>query len=383
VKTVPLGDLAAFVMGQAPPGETCNHHGHGTPFVKAGEFGENRPEIQAWTTRPLQLAKSTDVLVCVVGATSGKVNLGVDCAIGRSVAAVRPLPDRLDQRFTYHFLKTQTLRLRGSSQGSAQGVLTRGMLAELAMLALPLSDQRRIADVLEKADAIRRKRQEAVALTEQLLRSTFLEMFGDPVTNPKGWPTVDLGQLLSDGPTNGLYRPASDYGSGTPIVRIDSFHDGEIKDLESLKRVRIPDDVIKKFGLAPGHVLVNRVNSPEHLGKSALVPQLTEPTVFESNMMRLTLDQDALCSEFLISQMMTPHIKQQIATCRKDASNQSSINQDDVRGFQIRLPPIEQQRRYRAVIEVTNSHRRKLRRALVEAEALFNSLVQRAFSGQL
>ena len=85
-----LGDVSDFIMGQAPPGITCNDRGQGTLFVKVGEFGERFPEKKVWTTKPLKFAKTGDVLVCVVGATVGKLNLGIDCAIGRSVAAVRP-----------------------------------------------------------------------------------------------------------------------------------------------------------------------------------------------------------------------------------------------------------------------------------------------------
>ncbi len=87
-----LGDIASVVMGQAPPGKDCDKEGNGYPFVKAGEFSADRPIIREWTINPLKKAKEGDVLVCVVGATAGKVNLGIDCAIGRSVAAVRPLP---------------------------------------------------------------------------------------------------------------------------------------------------------------------------------------------------------------------------------------------------------------------------------------------------
>lgn len=81
-----LGDVASTVMGQAPAGKDCNKAGNGYPFVKAGEFSADRPVIREWTTNPLKKAKEGDVLVCVVGATAGKVNLGIDCAIGRSVA---------------------------------------------------------------------------------------------------------------------------------------------------------------------------------------------------------------------------------------------------------------------------------------------------------
>src|SRR5436309_402106 len=112
---VPLGELVEIVMGQAPPGGACNKNAQGTIFVKAGEFGPRRE----WTTEPLKLAKFNDVLICVVGATRGKLNLGRDCAIGRSVVALRP-NDALHQMYLYYYLTTKVLSLRKDSAGSAQ-----------------------------------------------------------------------------------------------------------------------------------------------------------------------------------------------------------------------------------------------------------------------
>jgi type I restriction enzyme S subunit len=137
-------------MGQAPPGSECNKEGRGTIFVKAGEFNGRFPVVREWTTRPLKIAKSSDVLV----------SASIDCAIGRSVAAVRPRPDRLHHDFLYHFLSTQTDGLRAKSQGLAQGVITREMLEDITLPLPPLDEQRRIASILDQADDLRRKRRQ-------------------------------------------------------------------------------------------------------------------------------------------------------------------------------------------------------------------------------
>jgi type I restriction enzyme S subunit len=142
-------------MGQAPPGPDCNKDGRGEPFVKAGEFSADKPIVREWTTNPLKRAQNGDVLVCVVGATAGKVNLAIDCAIGRSVAAVRPLPQRLDTNYLHHFLRTKTMALRHGSQGLAQGVITREMLLSLNIPLPPLEEQRRIAAILDKGESIK------------------------------------------------------------------------------------------------------------------------------------------------------------------------------------------------------------------------------------
>ena len=172
-----LGDLSETVMGQAPPGKECNTEGRGTPFVKAGEFGEKHPVIREWTTKPLRFAQSTDVLICVVGATCGKLNLGIDCAIGRSVAAIRPNLALVDQDFLYVCLQSWTLRLRTNSQGSAQGVITREMLARIPIPLPSLSLQKKFAQrvtefrEMEASQTASRERLEA--LFQSMLHRAF------------------------------------------------------------------------------------------------------------------------------------------------------------------------------------------------------------------
>jgi type I restriction enzyme S subunit len=144
-----LGDLIEIEMGQAPPGSDCNKVGVGTTFVKAGEFGSARPAIREWTTKPLRFAKYGDVLMCVVGATCGKLNLGIDCAIGRSVAALRPGPG-LDQKYLYYFLLSKVLDFRQGSVGSAQGVISKEDIASLALRTAPLAEQLRLVAKIEE-----------------------------------------------------------------------------------------------------------------------------------------------------------------------------------------------------------------------------------------
>jgi restriction endonuclease S subunit len=143
--SVNLGTCIELIMGQAPPGITCNKNSEGTPFVKVGEFGRLYPTIEEWTLKPLRLAKTGDVLICVVGATVGKINLGIDCSIGRSVAAIRP-KNVLLQKYLYYFLELKMLEIRGQSKGSAQGVITKDYINSIQ---IPLPELKVQQDVLE------------------------------------------------------------------------------------------------------------------------------------------------------------------------------------------------------------------------------------------
>ena len=152
-RSVKLGEVAEFVMGQAPPGTECNTNGVGMIFVKTGEFGEPFPVVREWTTKPLKFAKRGDVLICVVGATVGKLNLAIDCAIGRSVAAIRPCSD-LETRYLHTALVPFTLRLREQSRGSAQGVIGKSELGQVQIRLPPLAEQHRIVAKVDELMAL-------------------------------------------------------------------------------------------------------------------------------------------------------------------------------------------------------------------------------------
>lgn len=151
--SVKLGSVVSLVMGQAPAASDCNKEGRGTPFVKVGEFGPERPVIREWTTDPKKMARESDVLICVVGATCGKINLGIDCAIGRSAAAIRPKPGELDQRYLWYFMQGKVSEMRSGSQGAAQTVISRDMINNVIIPLPPLPQQRRIVAALDEAFA--------------------------------------------------------------------------------------------------------------------------------------------------------------------------------------------------------------------------------------
>jgi type I restriction enzyme S subunit len=168
-----LNEVADFVMGQAPPGHECNTKENGYVFVKTGEFGEVYPIVREWTTKPLKFAKHGDVLICVVGATVGKLNLAIDCAIGRSVAAIRPR-SALASEYLYFMLMPFTLRLRSDSRGSAQGVIGKAELAavkvrvpshnEQALIVAKVKDLMALCDKLEAQQQARCKLQSSMRI---------------------------------------------------------------------------------------------------------------------------------------------------------------------------------------------------------------------------
>lgn len=281
----------------------------------------------------------------------------------------------------YNHLTKKTLRFQNKTTGIINLKLENYLKSEIPLPSL--DDQIRIATVLTRAEKLIAKRKESIKALDEHLKSTFLEMFGDPVRNEKGWEKKPLGDCLNTHPQNGLYKHQSKYGNGTKIIRIDSFYDGYVEYIENLKRVDLTSSEIEQYAVKKDDILINRVNSMEYLGKVGVVPDISEDIVYESNMMRFCLNHELLTPIFLMFLWRTEFIKAQIKRRSKNAVNQSSINQQDVLLFSVLIPEKTLQNQFAAIVNKVEALKAKYTQSLSELENLYGSLSQRAFKGEL
>ena len=244
------------------------------------------------------------------------------------------------------------------SIGTVRNNLKFKALCQMELTLPPLSVQRdRLANLVSIESQIDRSRK-VVEELDSLVKSRFVEMFGDPDSNPHGLEVCPLGKVLSIQPSNGMYKPQKDYvsdGSGTPIIRIDSFRN-EGPDYSSLKRLNCNESECRRFGINENDIVINRVNSVGCMGKTMLVSHIPEVTVFESNMMRLHPDEALMIPAFLCAQMTSEFSKSYFEANAKRAIGQASINQKDVKGLPVLVPTIGNQKAYLSfVAEVDKS----------------------------
>jgi type I restriction enzyme S subunit len=385
---VRLGEVCKILGGGTPSRKNEAYFSGHIPWVTVKDFKSfelfdtedhiTEEAINDSSTR--MLPAGTVLLVTRVGV--GKVALAkVPVAINQDIKAVIPTIELLDVDFLSWVLLSKSCDLERVSVGATVKGVTLDQVKSLYIPLPPLEEQRRIVDIFNHAAGIRRLRQQALDKTRALIPALFIDMFGDPASNPKGWPLAPLGELIIDGPQNGLYKHASYYGEGTPILRIDAFYDGIVTDICSLRRLRLPIEEIERYGLRHNDIVINRVNSPEYLGKSAIISELFEPTVFESNMMRFSIDQKVIQSRFLIQYLQTAFFKQQILSKAKHAINQSSINQQDVKSFYVIIPPLNLQDKFINLVDDLHSLITQQERHLAQAETLMQSLMARFFGG--
>jgi type I restriction enzyme S subunit len=297
--------------------------------------------------------------------------------------------ERVDRDYLFHCLRWQPLvdLVNAQTTGANLPRISPTKLGALRIPLPPLPEQRRIATILDKADAIRRKRQESLALLDELLRSTFLQMFGDPVRNERGWEVVRLGDVaegagaIVDGPFGSSLKPESYVPSGVLVVRNFNIRDGHF-DESSFKYVTNEKFAeLSRSSVEPGDILTSTKGT---LGRVCEMPDLGERAVLSASgtvRVRLPSNGRALTA-FLVDQMISSPFKRYVRGLEA-GTNQKYLTLAAIRGYRMVCPPMSLQARYVQCRRLVLSQRARQAEALEAATYLFHSLSQRAFQGEL
>lgn len=392
-----LGELVEITMGQAPPGDECNKVGAGTPFVKAGEFtASGTPIIREWTTRPLKLAKRSDVLICVVGATCGKINYGADCAIGRSVAALSPSP-ALNKSYLYRFLSTRVNSLRAGATGSAQGVISKEALSDEPIPLAPLPEQRRIVAKLdrlfERTTSAREELAHIPTLVEHYKQAILRKAFSGELT--ADWrekqgrneaDTLTVGELVSD-IRYGTAKKCYPEEHGVAVLRIPNVSGGQIV-LSDLKYAELEERELRKLALQVGDILIVRSNgSPELVGRPALVTEQAEGLAYAGYLIRLRPNAEAIVPDYLKLMLESPQIRTVVEVAARSTSGVHNINSEELAALSIPCPETEEQleivRLIQAAFEWIERVSGERDKAATLLDHLDSGLLDKAFRGDL
>lgn len=219
----PLGEIANVLSGQSPPGHTYNEIGDGLPFFQGkAEFGDVHPRPTKWCSAPVKIADAGDILISV-RAPVGPTNIAAEkCCIGRGLAAIKPNPSVADRDYVRYFLRYVEPALAQKGQGSTFAAINRKDLSSLIIPLPSVAEQRRIADILSRAEGIIRLQRQAADKAREIIPALFLDMFGDPARNPKGWTTKTFGSVgtLDRGKSRNRPRDAKElYGGPYPFIQ--------------------------------------------------------------------------------------------------------------------------------------------------------------------
>jgi len=381
---IKLGEVAEIVMGQSPPSSTYNKENSGLPFFQGKtEFGRRHPKIKMYCSHPKKTARKNDLLMSV-RAPVGPVNIAnIDCCIGRGLCAIQS-SDKLDFMYLYHFLKANEVKISSKGIGSTFTAINKKTIHELEISLPPLQTQKKIVSILEKAERLKEWRNEADELTDEFLKSTFLEMFGDPVTNPKGWGADNLGTIadVSSGLTvNGQRSAKKD--NLFPYLRVANVYRNKI-DLTEIKYIHISDSENERFLLKKNDILiVEGHGNIEEIGRAAIWNEEIPICFHQNHIIKVRLDEKYTHPHFLSFYLNSYGNHGYFSTQSSTTSGLNTISTNKVRKAKILLPPIELQQKFASIVQQVEQLREHQSQSRQHIDDLFNVLMQKAFKGEL
>ncbi|MGH6897942.1 MAG: restriction endonuclease subunit S [Geminicoccaceae bacterium] len=389
--TVPIGDICRVVGGGTPARDVPQYYGGDIPWVtpkdmKMWEIQDAQIKITraGLENSATRLVPENSVLVVV---RSGVLKHTVPVAISRTQVAINQdmkafiCSEHVDPDYLARFIKAQSPEILQWVRATTADNFPVDKLKKLRISLPPLPEQRRIADILDKADALRAKRRAALSQLEALTQSIFLDMFGDPVTNPKGWPVAALAQKCTLAGEYGANVASKEFDPDLPrYVRItDVTEDGDLND-QPVSPGGNPKDW-EPYDLAAGDVLFAR--SGATVGKTYMHRASDGRCVFAGYMIRFRADRHELLPEYLFTFTRSSAYRAWVAA-RQRVVAQPNINAKQYgQELLIPLPPIRLQEAFAARMGDIQRTKALSRASGVQLDELFSTLQHAAFRGEL
>lgn len=255
------------------------------------------------------------------------------------------------------------------SKGSTNPYVLFSDLADYDVELPNIEKQNELADLLWAIDAAKMSYKRLISATDELVKSQFIEWFGDPASNPFGWEVSSIGNIASD-VRYGTSKAAVN-GGKYPYIRMNNLTaDGKL-DLSDLKYIDIPDSEVEKCLVHKGDILFNRTNSKEWVGKTALF-NLDEDMVIAGYIIRVRVKPHILPS-FVVAYMNLPYMKKILRAMAKGAVHQANINAKEMQDIQIYLPPLSLQERFAAFVRESDKSKTANYRSLMKIDLWRNA----------
>lgn len=308
-------------------------------------------------------------------------------AFGGFISVLRGEPGHVDRRYLYWWFASERIQALLRSFGQKTTNISNLNIDRCLQLDLPLPplpEQRRIAAIIDQADALRAKRREALAQLDRLAQSVFVEMFGEPVSNPMDWPEShvlgDVAEIVS-GITKGR-KISSSTTRSVPYLAVANVQDKALS-LAIVKKIEATEDEIGRYALKKNDLLLTEGGDPDKLGRGTLWNDELPECIHQNHVFRVRLTHGEVHPLFLNWLVGSQRGKKYFLRSAKQTTGIASINMTQLRGFPLFMPPLAMQEAFAARIHAVEVQRQAQVTALAELDTLFASLQHRAFAGQL
>lgn len=379
-----LGSICTFLNGGTPSRQVARYYQGDVPWITGADIsGPRAHSARRFITDEAIRESATNrvpagTVLLVTRTSVGKVTVAMmDLCFSQDITAIVPDPNFLDTSYLVHFLRTKQTHLERLARGATIKGVTRDVVGKLAIFLPSLPEQQRIVSILDKVDSLLVKRRTALTQLEELTQSIFLDMFGDPDTNPKGWPCSRLGDVTDF--YSGSTLPAGDAFDGQEegyfLLRVSDMNlAGNEVYLESCQRWAAEPGAVSSTCPTASIVIPKRGGAIGTNKKRITVRR----SVLDPNLMAIWPRPDLIELSYLYSWLLRIDL-----ASITSGSSIPQLNKRDLAPLSIPVPPLEVQREFSASLGPMEGVIRLHDRALSVCDKLFAALQHRAFRGEL
>ncbi|MCB1934815.1 MAG: restriction endonuclease subunit S [Nitrosomonas sp.] len=379
-----LGDLINVVSGFAFKSSLFTEEGD-LPLIRIRDVKRGFSETYyAGEYSDEYLIDNGDLLVGMDGEFNAKRWSGGRALLNQRVCKIVATSSELDEQYLYYFLPKQLKLIEDATPSVTVKHLSVKTIKNIEIPLPPLEEQKRIAAILDKADAIRRKRQQAIDLTDQLLRSVFLDMFGDPKVD---WETVSFIEVAKpekntfvNGPFGSNLLTSELKDEGVPVLYIQDIRSGRYNRRSNKHVTELKAKELSSCNVFPGDVLIAKVGDPP--GAAAVYPKDEPNAIITQDVVRIRPDLKRVTPEFVAGFLNSSIGERWLAPIIVEATR-SRFGLGGIKKKTFVMPPTSLQHKYSEIHKQIESERRRMLLGLKNSQNLFNSMAKNVFKGQL
>ncbi|HIE6680023.1 TPA: restriction endonuclease subunit S [Escherichia coli] len=339
---VSIESVAKVITGKTPPKADPNCFGGNIPFITPSELTDSDYLLKPETTltekglATTKLIPKNSILVCCIGSLGKMAIADLPVATNQQINSVIFDDDKIYYRFGFYALKLLKNDLKKIAPSTTVAIINKSRFSELKIPCPPLEEQKRIATILDKADGIHKKREQAIKLADDFLRAKFLEMFGTPANNIHRFPKGTIRDLV-DSINYGTSAKASIDSGEYPILRMGNITYQGRWDFTDLKYLDLSVKEKDKYLVKEGDLLFNRTNSKELVGKTAVYEE-DRPMAFAGYLIRVR--PNSIGNNYYISGYLNSiHGKITLMNMCKSIVGMANINAQELQNIEILIPP--------------------------------------------
>lgn len=376
-----LEDICSINMGQSPESSSYNESGEGIPFFQGNaDFGELHPKVRIWCNAPTKIAECGDILISV-RAPIGALNIAdKQCCIGRGLAALTTNETLCAQKYLWYGLECKVDELNSKGTGSTFKAINKKTLAETEIPLPPLEEQRRIAALLDKVSDLIAKRQAQLDKLDLLVKARFVEMFGDPETNPMNWPIVGIGTITKtiDSGWSGNGKQREKKSGEIAVLKVSAVTKGYFIPEEC--KVLDDQENIKKYVFPQkGDLLFSRANTKEMVGATAIIKEDYPDLILPDKLWKIRFSDvtNVVYMKYILS---SKTIRNKFSAASTGTSGSMyNVSMEKFKAIQIPMPEISMQNQFASFAESTEKLKSTIQQSLEKLETLKKALMQQYF----